>query len=79
MALAKAMASQTWPSLLSPSPTMRNTWELRPFSLSPRAMPQARDVPCPREPVVMSTPGVLFRSQWLGRRVPGRFRVFSSS
>ena len=25
MALAKAMASQTWPSLLSPSPTMRNT------------------------------------------------------
>ena len=37
----------------------------RPLSLSPRAMPQARDAPCPREPVVMSTPGGLFRGEEL--------------
>ena len=42
---------------------------------APSAMPTAQLKPCPREPVVMSMPGVRFMSQWLGRSVPGRLRV----
>ena len=46
---------------------------------APSAMPTAQLKPCPREPVVMSMPGVRFMSQWLGRSVPGRLSVCSFS
>jgi len=42
-------------------------------------MPMAAEKPCPREPVVMSMPGVLLRSQWLGSFVPPLLSVFSQS
>ena len=39
------------------------------------AIPTEQEKPCPREPAVISTPGVLFISQWLGRLVPNLLRV----
>ena len=41
----------------------------------PIAIPTAQEKPWPREPAVISTPGVLFISQWLGRLVPNLLRV----
>ena len=50
-----------------------------PRILAPMAKPIAREMPWPREPVVISTPGVFSRSQWLGRDVPPWFSVSSRS
>ena len=35
-----------------------------PMCLAPRAMPTAREMPWPREPVEASTPGIFFMSGW---------------
>ena len=39
--------------------------------------PIAQEKPCPKEPVVISIPGVRFISQWLGKLVPDWFNVSS--
>ena len=58
--IAAGMASQTLPSLISPSPRTAYTRVGALSSRAARAIPIAADSPIPSGPVDMSTPGVSF-------------------
>src|SRR5690349_7540743 len=54
---AKRAASQICPSCNSPSPCKEKTKLFSPFLFLVHAAPMATDMPCPKEPEDMRTPG----------------------
>ena len=58
------MASHTWPSWISPSPSRAYTRQGLFCFLAASAMPQAAEIPWPSDPVDISTPGMDFMSGW---------------